>query len=56
MAFTKQVSIAIASALGIAVTMPLTIPAFSDSSLSNVAKETAPPISVVLFGCVQGIH
>jgi uncharacterized protein YodC (DUF2158 family) len=34
----------IAFTLGIALSMPLTIPAFSDSAPSNVAVETAPPI------------
>jgi hypothetical protein len=44
MAIKKRLSITTVLALGIALSMPLTIPAFSDSSPSNVAKETAPPI------------
>ncbi len=42
MAFTKRVATALV--LGIALGVPFTIPAFSDSSPSNVATETAPPI------------
>jgi hypothetical protein len=42
MAYIKRAGTALA--FGIAVSMPLTFPAFSDSSPSNVATETIPPI------------
>jgi uncharacterized protein YodC (DUF2158 family) len=44
MAFTKRVSIAIALTLGVALSMPLSIPAFSDSAPSQTAmQERAAP-------------
>jgi uncharacterized protein YodC (DUF2158 family) len=45
-AFTKRHSIAIALTLGVALSVPLSIPAFSDSASSNTAMQagTAPPL------------
>jgi uncharacterized protein YodC (DUF2158 family) len=46
MAFTKRVSIAIALTLGVALSVPLSIPAFSDSAPSQTAMQerAAPPL------------
>ena len=46
LAFTKRVSIAIALTLGVALSMPLSIPAFSESAPSNTAmqNQAAPPL------------
>jgi len=46
MAFTKRVSIAIALTLGVALSIPLSIPAFSDSAPSQTAMQerAAPPL------------
>jgi uncharacterized protein YodC (DUF2158 family) len=45
LAFTKRVSIANALALGVALSMPLSIPAFSDSAPPHTAMQNraAPP-------------
>jgi len=55
LACTKRVSIATALTLGIALSMPLSVPAFSDPAPSNTAMQNrAAPYGVaILFGCVQ---
>ena len=40
LAFTKRASIATALMLGVALSIPLSIPAFSDSALSTTAMES----------------
>jgi uncharacterized protein YodC (DUF2158 family) len=47
---TKPASIAMAVTLGIALGMPLSIPAFSDPALSNAAMQSPAPASVLHNG------
>jgi uncharacterized protein YodC (DUF2158 family) len=46
----KPASIAMAATLGIALGMPLSIPAFSDPASSNVAMQTPAAVSVLHSG------
>jgi hypothetical protein len=56
-AFAKRRSIAIALTLGVALSVPLSIPAFADSAPSNTAIQngTAPTLRASL-GYVQDRH
>ena len=58
LAFTKRVSIATALTLGVALSMPLSVPAFSDPAPSNTAVQNRAATVccgvAILSGCVQG--
>src|ERR1700676_548293 len=56
LASTKQASIAIAAMLGVALSVPLSIPAFSASSDSGVDDDVDVRGPVVDFGLYYGPH